>query len=210
MNDEEKKRHSDRRAEIVATATEMFVKNGYAGTSMAQLAKACGIQKASFYHHFSSKDDLFIACVTEGYADAVNALIEIRTDTALSDEEKITEAIKSLYETIVVSPTGRLSPLVAEVSRTMPNVARGFHKDYISHQRAALADLIRDGVKNGSFKDQDFDIFHHLVFGPIVTLSLSREMFTSFDDLDEHFPVEKLCRGHIDIVLNHLKSPKTD
>ncbi|WP_424972327.1 TetR/AcrR family transcriptional regulator [Dinoroseobacter sp. S76] len=204
MNAREKKSPGDRRGGIIATATEMFVKNGYAGTSMAQLAKACGIQKASFYHHFASKDDLFIACVTEGYADAVNVLIELRADASLSDPEKIERAIRSLYETIVVSPTGRLSPLVAEVSRTMPSVAKGFHRDYIAHQRSALADLVRDGVESGSFKAQDFDIFHHLVFGPIVTLSLSREMFADFDDLDDHFPVQKLCEGHLASIMDLL------
>ncbi|MEX0310378.1 MAG: TetR/AcrR family transcriptional regulator [Tateyamaria sp.] len=204
MADSKKNVQSERRSEIIAISTEMFLENGFSGTSMAQLAKACGIQKASFYHHFPSKDALFIACVNEGYAGAVQVLLDIRSDTSLSDREKIEKAVHSLYQSIVTSPTGRLSPLIAEVSRTMPAVADGFHKDYIIHQRAALRDIVSDGVARGSFKPQDFDIFHHLVFGPIVTLSLSREMFAQLDDLEAHFPVPKLEKGHLEIILREL------
>lgn len=205
MQDSKKNVQSNRRAEIVAIATETFLENGYAGTSMAQLAKACDIQKASFYHHFPSKDALFITCVNEGYADAVKGLIEIRADESLTDWQKIERAIHNLYASIVTSPTGRLSPLIAEVSRTMPGVANDFHKDYITHQRAALEAIVSDGVTNGAFKAQDFDVFHHIVIGPIVTLSLSREMFAKVADLEAHFPVEKLKRGHLDIILRELE-----
>ena len=204
MDEAKKDAAKERRAEIVATATELFLENGFSGTSMAQLAKACGIQKASFYHHFASKDALFITCVNEGYAGAVQVLLDIRSDSSLSDVQKMEAAVHSLYDSIVTSPAGRLSPLIAEVSRTMPKVADGFHKDYITHQRAALKNIVLDGVAAGAFKPQDFDIFHHLVFGPIVTLSLSREMFAQVDDLDAHFPTEKLKQGHLEIILREL------
>lgn len=205
MQDAKKNALSNRRAEIVAIATEAFLENGYSGTSMAQLAKACDIQKASFYHHFPSKDALFITCVNEGYAGAVKGLVDIRSDPSLTDWDKIERAVHNLYESIVTSPAGRFSPLIAEVSRMMPGVADDFHKDYITHQRAALEGIVLDGVRNGAFKEQDFDIFHHLVFGPIVTLSLSREMFAQVDDLDAHFPVEKLERGHLEIIVRELR-----
>ncbi|WP_424975712.1 hypothetical protein [Dinoroseobacter sp. S124A] len=153
----------------------------------------------------AGKDDQFIARVTEGYAGAVNALLEIRTGKDLGDEAKIRAAIKSLYDTIVVSPTGRLSPLVAEVSRTMPAVALSFHSDDIAHQCAALEDLVSDGVVLGSFKAQDFGVVPHLVIGPNVTLSLSREMFAKFDDLEDHFSVHKLCDGQIEAIMALLR-----
>ena len=69
-------------------------------------------------------------------------------------------------------------------------------------------------VNNGVFSPQDFDVFHHLVFGPIVTLSLTREMFAQFDDLDDHFPTEKLKLGHLKNILRELErqrlSPSAD
>lgn len=51
------------RAEIVNRATELLRVGGYDDTSMAQVAGACGIRKASLYHHFPEKDELVLAAV---------------------------------------------------------------------------------------------------------------------------------------------------
>lgn len=49
------------RQRIVATARDLFVDQGYLGVSMQQIADASGLRKASLYHHFKSKEDLFAA-----------------------------------------------------------------------------------------------------------------------------------------------------
>lgn len=46
--------------EIVFKALGTFRKNGYFNTSMHDLAINCGLQKGSFYHYFTSKEDLMI------------------------------------------------------------------------------------------------------------------------------------------------------
>lgn len=47
------------RALIVCTARELFGTNGYAATSVGDIAAACGVTHGALYHHFSSKQDLF-------------------------------------------------------------------------------------------------------------------------------------------------------
>ena len=160
---------------------------------------------ASFYHHFSSKDALFTACVTDGYAHAVEGISALVDTDEMTPEQKVKSAFDVLYDSIVLSPVGRLSPLIAEVSRTMPSVAKSFRDDYIAVQHDAFMKIVRDGVTAGSFSTQDEAILSHIVFGPIVTLSLSREMFAELGDLDGHFPVDKLKSGHLDMVLRELR-----
>ncbi len=48
-------------AEIVSTALDLFSTRGYLSSSMTDVARACGIQKASLYHHFRSKAELLRA-----------------------------------------------------------------------------------------------------------------------------------------------------
>ncbi len=63
--------------------TDLFLTHGFAATSMSALARAVGVQKASLYHHFASKEALFIACVTEGYeAATVRKLEALRVDAS--------------------------------------------------------------------------------------------------------------------------------
>src|SRR6266567_8191966 len=63
---------SDRRGELTRTAARLFAERGYHGTSLADLAEALGIQKASLYHHIASKEDL-LWDVARGGADAFHA-----------------------------------------------------------------------------------------------------------------------------------------
>jgi AcrR family transcriptional regulator len=46
------------RAAILGVALELFTTQGYAETSMRQIADALGIQKASLYYHFAGKEQI--------------------------------------------------------------------------------------------------------------------------------------------------------
>lgn len=185
-------------------STGLFLENGFAGTSMSKVAAACKLTKASLYHHFTGKDELFIACVTHGYAPALDDLRALEDDKSLDPVVRLQRAIGVLYDMTINSEVGRMSPLIAEVSRGFPNVARSFHSDYIAPQQDILWRMIEDGIARDAFQPVDRKAFFHMLFGPIVTLSLSREMFTSFDDLEDHFPVVPLRDAHIDAMLQLL------
>ena len=197
-------RSTARRIEIIEIATRLFLENGFAGTSMSAVANSCGITKASLYHHFPGKDDLFAACITRGYSSALVDLEALVKASDIEPIEKLERAICALYESIIASPVGRMSPLIAEVSRTFPGVAKAFHEDYIAPQQALLGRILDEGTKAGQFHHLDREVIFHIVFGPIVTLSLSREMFASFDDLDDHFPIERLRAGHAQLIRSWL------
>ena len=205
------KERPSRRAEILEQARNLFLDKGYAGTSMSALAKACGIQKASLYHHFPSKEALFIACVTEGYDVAILALREIQNDRALTHEERARRALAEIYRITIDSPVGRMSPLIAEVSRQIPEVARAFHDGFIIQQHEIVNAIIDAGIKEGAFAAQDRLGMEHLIFGPIVTLSISRQMFTGLDTMETLFPVARVRDSHCDLILQLLrKSPEGD
>jgi len=56
------------REEIVGRAIDLMLTGGYDGTSMAQISQACGIRKASLYHHFPEKDALVLAAIGQIHA----------------------------------------------------------------------------------------------------------------------------------------------
>ena len=49
---------------LLNVAAELFSAQGYAGVSMRDIARAMGITQAAIYHHFPSKDALYIAAIT--------------------------------------------------------------------------------------------------------------------------------------------------
>ena len=196
----------DRRTRIIETTTELFLEKGFAGTSMSAIAKACGITKASLYHHFKGKDDLFSACVTHGYTAVLSEIENIIENKDIDPSQKLSKAIKILYDITIRSNVGRMSPLIAEVSRKFSNVAQSFYTEYIEPERILIWKIIEEGIALGDFKPVDQKQFFHITFGPMVMLSLSREMFASFEDLDEHFPVDDLRDGHVVVLSQILKN----
>lgn len=54
------------RERILNEAYLLFIRQGYAEVSMQQIADTAGLTKATMYHHFRGKDDLFAAvCLRE-------------------------------------------------------------------------------------------------------------------------------------------------
>lgn len=48
---------------IIEAATQLFVRKGFYGTSISDLAQATGLTKGALYHHFENKDALFFAVI---------------------------------------------------------------------------------------------------------------------------------------------------
>lgn len=55
------------RERIVDVATELFADQGYAETSLAEIARGVGIRAQSIANHFASKEDLYDAVVSAFY-----------------------------------------------------------------------------------------------------------------------------------------------
>jgi AcrR family transcriptional regulator len=49
---------------ITTAAIDLFFTQGYFATSISAIARACGIQKASMYYHFPSKEALLFSIMT--------------------------------------------------------------------------------------------------------------------------------------------------
>ena len=52
---------SERQASILRGAAQAFAHNGFAGTSMDDVAAACGVTKLILYRHFETKEGLYRA-----------------------------------------------------------------------------------------------------------------------------------------------------
>ncbi|HAV16627.1 MAG TPA: TetR family transcriptional regulator [Acinetobacter nosocomialis] len=55
----------EKRARILQFAKAIFLKSGYHGTSMNQIAQEAGVTKLTVYNHFQDKANLFICAITE-------------------------------------------------------------------------------------------------------------------------------------------------
>lgn len=86
---------TERQAEIVAAATELFGERGYAGCSMREIASRIGVTEPALYRHFPGKRELFATVVrVAGRRIAAEAASLIDGVTADNARERFEAAIE--------------------------------------------------------------------------------------------------------------------
>jgi AcrR family transcriptional regulator len=66
---------TNRRDQILAAAAELFMRQGYAATSVRQIAEAVGCTEAALYYHFKDgKRELLRAVVADNIPDLIRAV----------------------------------------------------------------------------------------------------------------------------------------
>src|SRR3954471_19278329 len=82
-----------KRAEIIATATEQFGRQGYEHSKWADIAQAVGVGSTALYHYFESK----LHCLYVIQAEAVQADRE-KFDRITAEHEDFREALTAVLE----------------------------------------------------------------------------------------------------------------
>ena len=73
------------RLRVLDAAAQRFVSQGYAATTLRQIAGDAGIKAASIYHHFDSKETLFTAVLDDGIVVMVRAFDSVAASRSGSD-----------------------------------------------------------------------------------------------------------------------------
>ena len=85
------------RISILQAAHDLFVSQGYHGTSMRQIASQAGIALGSLYNHFESKEDVFKNVFQDyhPYNDVLPAMMEASGETA---EQVVRNALERILD----------------------------------------------------------------------------------------------------------------
>ena len=83
------KDHDDKRQLILDRAAELFARQGYHKTSIAEIAKACNVtSKAWVYHYFPNKDAMLVTLLS-GVVEALTDRVRVATAEAPTPEAKL-------------------------------------------------------------------------------------------------------------------------
>ena len=141
----------DARQKILSSATRLFSAQGYASTSLAQVAKEAQVSKALIFWHFASKDDLFRRALTDSLApysiDVLEAL------SGLGEFEQIGKLIDVYFEFVsenVYSVRFLLSLVVREEKNLDDVLDRT--TALFGIYRNLLADILQTGREKGVFR----------------------------------------------------------
>ncbi len=80
-----------RRQAVLETACRVFAKSSYHGATTAEIARESGVSEPILYRHFSSKRDLYLACLDETWAR-----VQSKWDRVIEETEDPKEWVGSI------------------------------------------------------------------------------------------------------------------
>jgi AcrR family transcriptional regulator len=143
---------ADRKAEIAHIAAELFARNGYHATGIAELGEAVGLGKGALYHHIGSKEELLFEISTRHVIDMV-AYGEELLGSDLPTLEKFRRLSHRLMRTIadnrpeLTTFFAEYRALTGERAKRMLELRRRFE--------AIWGEVLAEGVSTGVFERAD-------------------------------------------------------
>ena len=143
-----------RRRQIESVASGLFREQGYAGTSVRDIARGLAIQGASLYAHVASKEDVLWAIVRQSADRFEQAADAAEAATARQPVGERLAALVAAHVAVLTDDVGRASVFVREWRSLSPG-----HRALIGARRDAYEDrwrrLIAEGGQSGELAVSD-------------------------------------------------------
>ena len=87
----------ERKAQLLAAASEVFVNRGYHAAGMDEISECAGVSKPVLYQHFPSKLDLYVA-VLQNYVDSLIAGVRQALRSTTDNKQRVRAAVAAYYD----------------------------------------------------------------------------------------------------------------
>ena len=169
-------RSMETRKRILDAAQSLFSQSGYDATGVAEICRAAGVSKGAFYHHFPSKQAIFLELL-----DGWLARLDDSFNLALRETKDVPHAIMqmasmagSLYQSTDVNLSIFLE-FWTQAQRD-PSIWKTAISPYRRYQEY-FAGLLQQGIAEGSLRQVDPQLSARV----IVSLALGLLMQALFD-----------------------------
>jgi AcrR family transcriptional regulator len=196
-----RRRKAERPQEIVEAAFAEFSRNGYATTTLDQIAERAGVTKGTIYVYFENKEHLFISMVREITKTTFDTVEEMFESHKGSTAELLRAQFSFFYQHIVEDRRRRdvLRMLIAEAPR-FPELADRYYQEIIRPCLDLLKQAIQRGVDRGEIRKSSITDSPQVVIAPIALVDMWMMMFDDRQPLD----LKAYFDAHLELVLNGL------
>jgi len=155
------------RQHIVDVATRLFTRSGYEATSIEAILSACRISRGALYHHFSRKDELFLA-VLEATEKEISAASVAAAGNAADPAESLRAGCRAFLELACVDRVRQIALIDA------PAVL-GWQKWREVEERHAFGLLkasLKAAAKARGLRREPIEVLAHLLLAALIEAAL--------------------------------------
>lgn len=176
-------RAARKRRAILAAAREVFLVHGYLGASMDEVAARATASKVTVYKHFSDKQTLFTAVVTDAIEEAEQTSRSLVDQ--LADSTDIARDLRTFARQHVTTVTQphliRMRRMIIAEAGRFPELARAWHRRGPERAHARLARQLARLAERGLLSvDDPLLAAQHLNY-LILSVPVNEAMFTGRD-----------------------------
>ncbi|MCU0421671.1 MAG: TetR/AcrR family transcriptional regulator [Bacteroidia bacterium] len=184
-----------RKEQILESAAMLFKQNGYASSSMRDLASLLGIEAASLYHHVKSKEEI-LENICFALADKLITSIAEVNDIYFNAEEKLRSAIKNHIE--IITDNSNFSAVFIHEWRHLSEPKLGEFKTLRLAYENEFKVIIQEGIREDIFDGVDEK------FATLTILSTLNWVIEWFNKDGEMTP-EEISTKLSDFILGGLR-----
>ncbi|WP_017541069.1 TetR/AcrR family transcriptional regulator [Nocardiopsis halophila] len=188
-----------RRSEILETAAEVFARQGFAATTIRQVADAAGMLAGSLYYHFDSKEAMADE-ILSGFLDDLWAAY----DGILADGQDARTTLERLIEASFVS-IDRHRPAVVLYQNESRHLALSPRFAYLAESqtrfRSMWMELLRRGTEEGAFRaDLDASLVYRFIRDTVWVAA-------NWYDPHGRLPASDIAKQYLAMVLEGIQAP---
>ncbi len=174
------------REAILESAAQVIRQKGFHGASMADIAEAVQLQKASLYHHFSSKQDILLELLDRALEMVAERMAQVMEQNVPADV-KLRLAMRSYLKTL--SEQGDLVSVLIMEHRSLDPDYQSRHYPSRDRFENMWRDLICEGVASGVFECSDIPMTTRGLMG-VMNWTITwyrKDGKMSIDEIADHF-----------------------
>lgn len=168
-------RSEETRSNILDASIHLFAAQGFERTTVSEICSEAGVSKGAFFHHFPTKQDVFMQ-VLENWLAALDAQLKSMIDTSSTVSDGLLQ-MASLTKVIFNQSNGQLGMFLEfwEQARHDPDVWKATIEPYRRYTRL-FATYLRRGIKEGSIREVDPDVAARMIVSMAVGFLLQNLM----------------------------------
>jgi AcrR family transcriptional regulator len=150
------------RSDIIQAAAQIIREKGYHGTSMQDIADEVKLQKASLYHHVTSKQDILFTILEQALDLLISDMREV-VDSELNPEEKLRLAMQIYMGRL--SEDADLATVLLLEHRSLEDKLRTRHTARRDRYELLWRKIIQEGIDVGAFRSVDVNVATFAILG---------------------------------------------